>query len=162
MIVNNQFVIFQGSHTALDMTYLNCISQCPTGSPSFQAAAWRSLKKGSAASLSISSRINFVLRSNNGLYNNALVATIMSPINILVNETKIINIPVGDADGDNLRCRWATQAKGINECGNVCPPNSLTPNTTIYPNCTIIRTGELVGDCDAATVIVSAFFTKMY
>lgn len=165
MIVNNSFVIFQGAHTALDTTYLNCISNCPTSSPgyiaplirphctdisapigtivgqrsnivnltigddfvvAFQAAAWRSLKQGTGASWSISSRINLKLRSDNGLYNNAPVATMMSPINIPVNETKITTTPVGDADGDHLRCRWATQANGINECGNVCPPNSFT------------------------------------
>jgi hypothetical protein len=29
----------------------------------------------------------------------------MTPVNIPVNKTKVITILIGDADGDNLRCR---------------------------------------------------------
>ncbi|CAF3845112.1 unnamed protein product [Rotaria sordida] len=61
--------------------------------------------------------------SDNGLYNNAPVATVMSPIDISQNQQKVINIPIGDADGDTLRCQWPS---GTTECGNVCLPGSLS------------------------------------
>jgi hypothetical protein len=65
----------------------------------------------------------------------------MSPINISVNQSKIINIPVGDANGDNLRCRWTNKSNRVDEYDGVCPRNSLPPATVIYPNYTIIITG---------------------
>src|SRR2546428_278600 len=78
----------------------------------------------------------------NGLYNNAPVATEMSPINIIVNESTAIIFPVDDPDGDTVRCRWTNSSNGIDECGGRCPPTALPPNTIIYPNCTIIITGK--------------------
>lgn len=59
------------------------------------------------------------------MINSAPVATVMSPINIPYNKTISITIPVGDADGDILRCRWSTKSNGINECRDICPPNAL-------------------------------------
>jgi hypothetical protein len=65
---------------------------------------------------------------------------------------------VADADGDIIRCRWATSSDGVDECGGVCPPSSLPPGTIIYPNCTIIITGPAVGDWFAVTLMVSSLF----
>jgi hypothetical protein len=121
---------------------------------SFQDGAWRPLATAPSASWSISTYINLNPRSDNGLYNNAPVATMMSPINIPVNQPTAIKVPVGDADGDILRCRWATSSNGIDECGGVCPPSSLPSNTNIYPNCTIIITGPAVGDWFGVTLMV--------
>ena len=120
----------------------------------FMDYSWRPLAINTNAPWSISTRIIVKPRSDTGLYNNAPVATVMSPINIPFNKTISITIPIGDADNDILRCRWSTRSNGTNECGGTCPPNSLPPNTSIYPNCTIIITGQNISDWFAVTVMV--------
>ncbi|CAF1357152.1 unnamed protein product [Rotaria sordida] len=126
----------------------------------YQDRAWRPLASASTADWSVSSRINLTPRSDNGLYNNAPVATLMSPINIPSNQSIAINVPVADADGDTTRCRWSTSSNGIDECGDVCPPSSLPPNTVIYPNCTIIIIGQTVGEWFAITLMVEDFINS--
>ncbi|CAF2636912.1 unnamed protein product [Rotaria sp. Silwood2] len=110
----------------------------------FASSAWHSLATNSAAGWSIASRVELTPRSDNGLYNNAPVATVMSPINIPQYQPTAIHTPVGDDDGDTLRGRWSS---GTTECGDVCPPGSLPSGTLIFPNCTIIITGTNVDDC---------------
>jgi hypothetical protein len=122
---------------------------------SFQDSAWRPLTPVFGAGWSISATIDLQPRSDTGLYDNAPVATVMSPINIPVNQPTVINVPIGDADGDPTRCRWSTSTNGVDECGGVCPPSSLPPGTVIYPNCTIIITGQNIGDWFAVTLMVS-------
>ena len=117
-------------------------------------SAWRPLTTASSADWSIASRINLQRRADNGLFNNAPVATMMSPINIPRNQPTVINVPVADADGDPLRCRWSNKSNGVDECADVCPPASLPPNTLIFPNCTIIITGQHVDDWFAVTLMV--------
>ncbi|CAF4312553.1 unnamed protein product, partial [Adineta steineri] len=140
----------------VDTVYLNANDDF---SVAFQDDAWRSLTTASSAAWSISTRINTMLRPDNGLYNNAPVATMMSPINIPVNKPTVINVPVADADGDTLRCRWSTKSNGVNECADVCPPGSLPSGTVIYPNCTIIITGTHYDDWFAVTLMVEDFIT---
>ncbi|CAF1085504.1 unnamed protein product [Adineta steineri] len=81
----------------------------------------------------------------------------MAPVMIPVNQSTAINIEVRDTDGDTIRCRWAMNSSTVNECGEACAPVSLAKNTTIYPNCTIIITGESIDDWYAVTVIVEDF-----
>jgi hypothetical protein len=123
-------------------------------SVAFQSGNWRSLATNPTAVWSISTRINLTPRSDNGLYNNAPVATMMSPIYIPVNQPTVINVPIADADGDPMRCRWSTSSNGVDECGGVCPPSSLPPGTVIFPNCTIIITGQHVGDWFGVALMV--------
>ena len=117
----------------------------------FASNAWRALATHSSADWSIASHIDLALRSDNGLFNTAPVATVMLPINIPQNQPKIIHIPIADADGDPMRCRWSS---GTTECGDVCPPGSLPSGTVIFPNCTVIITGRVIGDWFAVTVMV--------
>ncbi|CAF2778603.1 unnamed protein product [Rotaria sp. Silwood2] len=126
-------------------------------SAAFQQSAWRPLATASSAPWSISVRINVNRRSDNGLYNNAPVATMMSPILIPVNQLTIINVPVADADGDIIHCRWSTTSNGVDECGGVCPPSSLPSNMTIYPNCTILIIDQTVGNWFAVALMVEDF-----
>ncbi|CAF1627080.1 unnamed protein product [Adineta ricciae] len=123
----------------------------------FQDSSWRPLQTASSADWSIAAHINLKKRSDTGLYNNAPVATMMSPINIPQNTQTVIQIPVGDADGDDLRCRWSTKSGGVDECGDVCPPGSLPSGTVIYPNCTMIITGTILDSWYAVTVMVEDF-----
>ncbi|CAF0992046.1 unnamed protein product [Rotaria sordida] len=123
-------------------------------SVAFQNKAWRALATAAEATWSISTHFIIKSRSDNGLYNNAPVATMMSPIYIPVNQPTVIHVPVADADGDPMRCRWSTASNGVDECGGVCPPGSLPANTVIYPNCTIVITGTVVGSWYAVTLMV--------
>lgn len=126
----------------------------------FRDSSWRPLATDANAGWAISTRIIVNPRTDTGYFNSAPVATVMSPINIPYNKSISITIPVGDADGDVIRCRWATKSNGINECRDVCPPKSLPPNTIIYPNCTIIITGRNLSDWYAVAVIVR--LTRFY
>ncbi|CAF2099614.1 unnamed protein product [Rotaria magnacalcarata] len=85
----------------------------------------------------------------------ATVATIMYSILKPVSQTIAINVSVADADGDIIRCRWATASNGVDECGGVCPPSSLPAGTSIYPNCTILITGQIVDDWLAVALTVN-------
>ncbi|CAF3243023.1 unnamed protein product [Rotaria socialis] len=111
----------------------------------FSSTAWRPLATAGSADWSLASHIILTPRSDNGLYNNA------------PSQPKAINIPISDADGDPMRCRWASSTT---ECGYVCPPGSLPNDTIIFPNCTIIITGTVIGDLFAVTVVVEDFINS--
>ncbi|CAF4936424.1 unnamed protein product, partial [Rotaria sp. Silwood2] len=71
-----------------------------------------------------------------------------------------VTVSVSDADGDVLRCRWATSSSGVDECASVCPPSSLPSSTTIYSNCTIVITGTAVGSKYAVGLMVEDFMNS--
>lgn len=120
----------------------------------YTSSAWGGLTVG-AGVWSITSHVKLQRRSDNGMFNNAPVATIMSPINIQLNQPTSITVPVTDPDGDIIRCRWATTSNGVNECGSVCSPGALLAGTVIYPNCTVVITGTIVGSRYAVALMVS-------
>lgn len=120
----------------------------------YQNYAWLPLATALVANWSISTWINLAVRPDNGRYNNAPVSTLISPINIVRNQATVIQIPVGDTDGDDLRCRWSRASSGVDECGQVCPPGSLPIGTVLFPNCTMIITGQSILDWFAITVMV--------
>lgn len=124
-------------------------------SAAFRSFNWRPLATAAGADWSISTHIIVRTRSDNSRYNNAPVATLVSPIDIPVNISTMINIPVVDPDGDITRCRWSTNAT-VNECGETCPPDSLPLNTTIDPNCQIRITGRILDAWYAVTLMVSS------
>ncbi|CAF4134926.1 unnamed protein product [Rotaria magnacalcarata] len=137
-----------------DIVYLNASDDFTVA---FSSTAWRPLATAGSADWSLASHIILTPRSDNGLYNNAPVATVISPIYIPQNQSKVINIPIADADGDPMRCRWAS---GTTECGQVCPPGSLPSGTIIFPNCTVIITGTVISDWFAVTVVVEDFINS--
>jgi len=131
----------------------------PAGSDFFviyAGSAWNTRVSG-GTSWSITSRINLVRRSDNNMFNNAPVATVMSPVNIQVNQTTVIPVSVSDADGDIVRCRWSNGSSNPDECGSVCPPSSLPANTVLLSDCIIEITGTIVGNMYAVTFMVSFF-----
>ncbi|CAF1141155.1 unnamed protein product, partial [Adineta ricciae] len=79
---------------------------------------WRSLSLplgiGATGEWSILSLIGLQLRSN-GKYNNLPVATIISPVYILVGIPQTFIIPTIDADNDQVRCRFANDSE---ECAS--------------------------------------------
>ncbi|CAF1174322.1 unnamed protein product, partial [Didymodactylos carnosus] len=106
----------------------------------------------------LSTNINLYLRTD-GYYNTAPVATVMSPINIPQNVPQTIPIPVSDANGDNVRCRWS---EGATECGLVFPTvgggnYSLPSNITLSSDCIIVVTGDIIDNWYAITVMIAEF-----
>ncbi|CAF3397774.1 unnamed protein product [Rotaria socialis] len=116
-------------------------------SAAFQSNAWCTLATSTGAVWPISTRMNVNPRSDNGLYENVPVTTIMSPILIPVSQTIAINVFVADADV-------------VDECGGVYPPSSLPPGTVIYLKCTILITGQIVGDWFAVALTVEDFINS--
>ncbi|CAF1097116.1 unnamed protein product [Adineta ricciae] len=122
-------------------------------------SAWGTLSLG-GTTWSIASRINLVRRSDNNMFNNAPVATIISPVNIGVNQKTWITVSVSDADGDAVRCRWAGVVNGVDECSSVCSPSSLPPNSIMYSNCTLEITGPAIGNKYAVALMVEDFINS--
>jgi hypothetical protein len=125
----------------------------------FGGSAWSTLVSTGTGDWSITSHINLVRRSDNNMFNNAPVATVMSPINIQLNQATLITVSVSDADGDVVRCRWANASAAVDECATECPPSSLPANTVLYSSCAIQITGVTVGTAYAVTFIVSSFIS---
>ena len=121
----------------------------------YTSSAWGGLTLGGGA-WSITSHIELQTRTDNGMFNNAPIATIMSPINIEINKRTAITVSVSDPDGDIVRCRWARTSIGLDECGSVCPPGALPAGTVIHPNCTIEITGTISGSRFAVALMVSS------
>ncbi|CAF1336500.1 unnamed protein product [Didymodactylos carnosus] len=143
-----------GQRTDIETLYVNddfTVAFTPTGSQ-----AWIGLQGASAsAKWSISTEIDLHLRPD-GYYNSAPMATMMSPINIPLNQLQVINIPVSDNnDNDILKCRIAV---GSTECGDTCPPGSLPANAVVYPNCTITMTGTTNNYYYAVAIMVEDYY----
>ncbi|CAF4082174.1 unnamed protein product [Didymodactylos carnosus] len=116
-----------GQRTDTKLLYLN--DNFTVAYQSASPYAWLPLAgAGSASALwSIATNIDLYLRPD-GYYNSAPLATMMSPLNIPKNVQQIINIPVSDANDDDLRCRWANSST---ECGDACPTASMIPANTV-------------------------------
>lgn len=120
----------------------------------FASNNWRTLTLppgGGGQAWSLACTIDLRLRAN-GRLNNPPVAAIISPIFIPAKIQQTIFIPTIDADNDQVRCRFASNAS--NECANVCPPASLPNGTIILSNCTLYITGANIGDWYAVAIMV--------
>lgn len=120
----------------------------------FKGNSWRPfntptqvLKSGN---WSIPCLINLQIRSN-GEYNHPPVATMISPVYISAGMPQPIDIPVIDADNDDVRCRFANSP---DECGDACYPATLPRNTILKLDCRLIIIDANAGDWYAATIMV--------
>ena len=102
----------------------------------YVGSAWGNMSAGGAG-WSISTYINVMRRPDTGLFNNPPVSNVVSPLIIPLRQSRSIVIPVSDADGDHLRCRWASSSGSVDECSSVCPPTSLPSGTILHSNCTL-------------------------
>ncbi|CAF1255393.1 unnamed protein product [Didymodactylos carnosus] len=119
---------------------------------------WRTLTSvtagGSGAPWQLECDIDIRLRPDNGLINTPPTANIISPIKIPVNVQETIQWSTFDADGDDIRCRWATGA----ECGGVCKSLSTYPaGTNLTSNCALNIKGTAVGTWYALAIMVEDF-----
>ncbi|UJR12511.1 hypothetical protein I4U23_016686 [Adineta vaga] len=130
----------------------------------FQDSSWTTVYStvcvggcfSSTAGWSIVSCLDLTVRSD-GFINTPPVATVISPVKVPINTITNIKIPIIDADGDYLRCRWGENSSTINECGSVC---KTVPGGTIdSTNCilTFDSSGKTVGNYYAAAMMVEDF-----
>lgn len=79
----------------------------------YQGVAWRSLGSPAIGGLEWSILTSIDLRRRpDGFINTPPVATVVSPQYVVFNESAQINIPVSDANGDDVRCRWSAYQPG--------------------------------------------------
>ncbi|CAF1307645.1 unnamed protein product [Adineta ricciae] len=109
------------------------------------------------ATWSLGCCVDLTIRDD-GFINTAPVAAVISPIYVLSNTISTISIPVADADGDILRCRWASNDSIFDECGDIC---GEIPGSILYEeNCTLVfdSTGKSSGDYYAIALMVEDFY----
>jgi hypothetical protein len=150
--------------TALDLTVSQRSDTVSLSASSHFTAAfsapsgnWQPLTLGLSVGWSPSCLIDLRVRLGNGLINTLPVATCISYINVPVNITQTIQIPVLDADNDFLRCRFAN---GSSECVNTCPPSSLPSDTSLSSSCALTITGKAAGNYYLVAAQVNFLFSN--
>ena len=69
----------------------------------------------------VKAKLNFQVRSDNGIINTSPVLSSYPTYCVRQGYIYTIIIPIIDVNGDDLRCRWATNTTtGGNECGGIC------------------------------------------
>ena len=118
------------------------------------SGAWLILQSGGGA-WSLMTYINLSPRSDNNLINSSPTSDVAPMVYVPAgtNLTTSINIPMADADGDNIECRFALAsnvlgAVTVDECAGVCEPSALPSSTQLISannTCTLIVTLTSVG-----------------
>ncbi|XP_061186321.1 uncharacterized protein LOC133194369 [Saccostrea echinata] len=97
----------------------------------FTGRAWVTLSNRPGGSWSIGTIINLKERSDTHKPNTSPITTGKPMYIVQYNCQNDIRIPVADADGDDIRCRWSTGT----ECASIC--NALPSATIDTRTCTI-------------------------
>jgi hypothetical protein len=89
------------------------------------------LNNNGTQKITLISQLNFRNNSKTKTYNRSPIASLPLDVFILVNTSTVLEIPVSDPDGDNVKCRWAT--------GGECPSSCYVPSNIILDssNCKI-------------------------
>ncbi|XP_062601357.1 sushi, nidogen and EGF-like domain-containing protein 1, partial [Saccostrea cucullata] len=97
----------------------------------FTGGAWVTLSNRAGGSWSIGTIVNLKQRSDTHKPNTSPITTGKPMYIVQYNCQSDIRIPVADADGDDIRCRWSTGT----ECASIC--NALPAATIDSRTCTI-------------------------
>ncbi|CAF2169855.1 unnamed protein product [Rotaria magnacalcarata] len=118
------------------------------------SGAWLTLQLG-AGGWDLMMYINMSPRSDNQLINSAPASNIPLVTYVPTGGTgpTSIDIPMSDADGDNIECRFGLTSNTlhgvvVDECGGVCQPVALPPSTQLISGnntCTLIVSLPTVG-----------------
>jgi hypothetical protein len=112
---------------------------------------------GKDGSYIVMTRMNFsaILEKRSG---NASPKTKMSPIiNLLYGCNHTITIPVEDADGDDVRCRWSSS--DLNECSDVC---EAFPGAVLDEReCTITYSADGLVGLYAVAIQIEDFYSPL-
>nr|XP_022301288.1 uncharacterized protein LOC111109459 [Crassostrea virginica] len=105
---------------------------------------WQSLRNGGSSSdIRLTMTADLRPRTDTGVINSSPVVTMTPIVRLLSGCSHQIQIPVIDADGDIVRCRFPTSSNS-NECGYLCdglPGSSLDSNTCLFSYNTTYGTG---------------------
>jgi hypothetical protein len=118
------------------------------------SGAWLQLQLGGGG-WSMITYINMTPRPDNDLINSSPTSD-LPPINYVpagVSHITSIDIPMSDADGDNVECRFAESSNTfagvtVNECSGVCEGQALPASTQLISGnntCTLIVTLPTIG-----------------
>ncbi|XP_078331912.1 uncharacterized protein LOC111109459 isoform X4 [Crassostrea virginica] len=105
---------------------------------------WQSLRNGGSSSdIRLTMTADLRPRTDTGVINSSPVVTMTPIVRLLSGCSHQIQIPIIDADGDIVRCRFPTSSNS-NECGYLCdglPGSSLDSNTCLFSYNTTYGTG---------------------
>ena len=98
-------------------------------------AAWVSLKL-SGGGWSLITYINLEPRPDNELINSSPTSSITPVVHVPTGSRTSLDIPMSDADGDNIVCRFAKASNSfggvtVDECDAACEPLALPPLTQL-------------------------------
>ncbi len=109
--------------------------------------AWLTLQLGSGG-WSMMVYINMRARPDNGLINSSPTTDIQPIVYVPagINQTAYVDIPMSDADGDEIECRFAQASSTlggvtVDECDNVCKTVALPSSTQLISGgntCTLV------------------------
>ncbi|CAF1260981.1 unnamed protein product, partial [Didymodactylos carnosus] len=120
---------------------------------------WSSqLEVGANSTWSITSTIDLLSRPDGLINTSPMVATLpilYKPVNI----QQVHVVTMSDTDTtDVLKCRWATNASSVDECGGVC---GSFPSATLYPdNCTLVFTLTEPGLYSAVALQIEDYYSS--
>ncbi|XP_045205733.2 CUB and sushi domain-containing protein 3-like [Mercenaria mercenaria] len=118
-----------------DITYTVTSTQF---SFSFSSCCWIStLVVGKDGNWNVQASVDLSVRSDTGRINSSPTVEMTPVLNLQHGCSYTVKLPVGDVDGDIVRCRWAT---GLTECSDVC--NGFIGAVLDEEKCTITYTAD--------------------
>ncbi|UJR26628.1 hypothetical protein I4U23_007946 [Adineta vaga] len=154
-VVCTDYSITQDLSSGQKVSYVS-ITQNARFYLTFQNSNWSPLATASSASWSITSLVNLVVRSDNGLINSPPVVSVLPIIHLPVSVQSTVNLLVTDADNDYIQCRWA-RLGGVDECGGVC---QAVTGALLLSNCSLIFTPTIPQIYYAAAIMVEDFYSN--
>ena len=100
---------------------------------SFTGGNWIPLVVGGNGAWEVRVMLNTLVRADTGKINNAPVSSVSPVIVVRAGFNYGVDLNPADADGDNVRCRYASAS--LNECGCVC---NVVPTAKIVNNSCIL------------------------
>ncbi|CAC5388868.1 Neurogenic locus protein delta,Protein eyes shut homolog,Neurogenic locus Notch protein,Neurogenic locus notch homolog protein 3,Protein eyes shut,Neurogenic locus notch homolog protein 1,Fibropellin-3,Protein crumbs homolog 2,Sushi, nidogen and EGF-like domain-containing protein 1,Protein jagged-1a,Sushi, von Willebrand factor type A, EGF and pentraxin domain-containing protein 1,Neurogenic locus notch homolog protein 2,Delta-like protein B,Protein crumbs homolog 1,Delta-like protein D,Protein jagged-1,Pr len=125
----------------------------------YAGSNWVSLVKG-GSSWSLMATANLTVRSDTGLINSPPIFSMQPVVRLKQSCSYSIKIPVIDEDGDFVKCRWATNSSGVNECGNAC--HGLSNSILDEENCTVSYDATGASGWYVVALQIEDFATRQY
>ncbi|VDI07666.1 Hypothetical predicted protein [Mytilus galloprovincialis] len=125
----------------------------------YEGSNWVSLIQG-GNSWSLMATANLTVRSDTGLINSPPTFSMQPVVRLKQSCSYSIKIPVIDEDGDFVKCRWATNLSGVNECGQAC--QGLSSSILDEENCTVSYNAMGAPGWYVVAVQIEDFATRQY
>ncbi|CAG2199744.1 Delta-like protein B,Fibropellin-1,Fibropellin-3,Neurogenic locus protein delta,Protein crumbs homolog 1,Sushi, nidogen and EGF-like domain-containing protein 1,Protein jagged-1,Protein eyes shut,Delta-like protein 1,Protein jagged-1a,Neurogenic locus notch homolog protein 2,Protein crumbs,Neurogenic locus notch homolog protein 4,Sushi, von Willebrand factor type A, EGF and pentraxin domain-containing protein 1,Protein crumbs homolog 2,Neurogenic locus Notch protein,Neurogenic locus notch homolog protein 1 len=112
------------------------------------------------SSWSVMATANLTVRSDTGLINSPPSFAMQPVVRLKQSCSYSIKIPVIDEDGDFVKCRWATDSSGVNECGDAC--SGLSNSKLDEENCTVTYNAIGATGWYVVALQIEDFATRQY